>query len=308
VQALDAVDNWFQSTMTYRCSFVAKATAVAIGAVVRIGLVLGEAPLVAFAWAILFESTLLAGAMTVAYRASGASPAALAWSPARAKAMLASGWPLALSTCLSAVYLRIDQVMLGQMAGFAEVGAYAIAARVVEVTYVIPAVLAAAVFPAMVKSKDVDGREYAARMQRLFDLAIWVAICLSIALALTAGSLVELLVGHAYAGATPVLAVLAWMPVWAFFGMLRQRWLVVENELRAALSIDLLACVLNVACNLLLIPLYGAMGAALAALFAAVGSTLLLVPFVASVRRSGAMFLRALAAPVLLLRRNAGYL
>ena len=302
VQAFDAIDCWFQSAMAYRFSFMAKATAVVLGAIVRVSLIVNDAPLVAFAWAILIESTLLAAGMLVAYRrtAPGRRTAWPRWS--RARALVAEGWPLMLTACVSAVYLRIDQVILGQLASFAEVGAYAVAARVVEVSYIIPAVLTAAVFPAMVRSREADVRVYEARIQRLFDAVIWLAIVVSVSIAAFAPAIVHALVGRAYADAVPALAVLAWMPVWVFFGMLRQRWLIAENELHVAMSVEVLGCILNVLCNLLLIPRYGAVGAATAAVIAAAGSTLLLVPFVPSIRRSLRMFLSALLAPLRIVR------
>jgi len=238
----------------------------------------------------------------VGYSRSGASVASLRPRLARAKALIEEGWPMMITACLSAVYLRIDQVMLGYIAGFGEVGAYAIAVRVVEVSYVIPAVLTTAIFPVMLQSRDADALTYKIRVQRMFDAMVWLGLVISISLSLLSTTIVHALVGSAYADAVPALAVLAWMPVWVFFSMLRQRWLIAEEQLRVAMWVEVLGCILNILCNLMLIPRYGAVGAAAAAVIATAGSTLLLVPFVPSVRRSLQMFLSALMAPLRFLR------
>lgn len=308
VQAFDAIDCSFQAALASHFSFAAKAFAVLVGAVVRIVLIVGQAPLIAFAWAILAESTLLAVGMSLAYRRSGASLAAMRPSLGRARELLQEGWPLMLSASVAAVYLRIDQVMLGQVAGFEAVGAYALAARVVEVSYIVPAVLMASVFPAMVTLKKGDAATYEARTQRLFDLMIWLAVIIAVPMSLLAPIIVSVLAGNAYAGAAPVLSILAWMPIWVFFGMARQRWLIAENRLRVAMAVEVLGCALNVLCNLFLIPRYGAVGAATAALLAASGSSLLLVPFVPSIRQSVRMLLVATTAPLRIFRSGASHL
>ena len=308
IQAFDAIDSWFQSALILRFSFAAKATAVLTGALIRILLIASHAPLIAFAWAILAESTVLAVGMLLAYRRSGASLAAMRPRLSKALSLLSEGWPLMLSACVAALYLRIDHVLLGRMVGFAEVGAYAVATRVVEVSYILPAVLMAAVFPAMVKSRESDPAMYDARIQRLFDLIVWLAFCIAIPTSLFASAIVDLLLSNAYAAAGPVLAVLAWMPVLVSFGMVRQKWLIAENALRVAMLVEVVGCALNVLLNLMMIPRFGAVGAAWSALFAAAGSTLLLFPFVPSIRRSLRMFVVAVAAPLRLLILGPRYL
>jgi polysaccharide transporter, PST family len=308
VQAFTAIDCWFQAALLSRYAFAVKAAAVLAGAAIRIVLIVNDAPLVAFAWATLAESALLASGMLVAYVRLGAPLRAMRPGIARVRALLVEGWPLVLSALVAAVNLRIDQVMLAQMAGFAEVGAYAVAARVVEVSYILPAVLTSAIFPAMIQSMEADPGRYQQRIQRLFDAIIWLAIVISVPMSMLAPVIVDLLVGRAYAGAAPVLAILAWMPLLIFFGMLRQRWLVAENQFAAALSVEALGCALNVLCNLMLIPRFGAVGAAVAALISAAGSTLLLVPFMPSIRRSVRMLLVAFTAPVRALRSGSIHL
>jgi O-antigen/teichoic acid export membrane protein len=197
---------------------------------------------------------------------------------------------------------RIDQVMLGQMAGYTYVGTYAVAARVVEVTYILPAVLATSVFPAMIKSKALGEATHQARIQGLYSAVFWAAVAIAVPLSLFAGVIVQLLVGSGYAGAGPVLAVMSWMPVFVFFGMVRQRWLFAEEKLFAAMAVEVCACMLNVLANLWLIPRHGAVGAAIASLLGAAGATMVVAPFSPIIRQSLLMFVRAMAAPLHIIR------
>jgi len=304
LQAFDSIDCWFQSIMSSRSTVFAKAAALLSMSAVRVVLILAQAPLVAFAWAILAESTLLALAMLAAYRLSGQRLTSLRTALARAKQLVTGGWPLMLSAAVVAVYSRIDQVMLGQMAGFPEVGAYAVAVRIVEVSYVVPAVIVSSIFPAMIQSLELGRDVFEARIQKLYDLMLWMGVAVALPLSILAPLIVHTVAGDAYAAASPPLALLAWMPVWVFLGLARQKWLLAENALKAAMAIEIAACVLNVLGNLVLIPRHGATGAAMASLLAAAGATVLVAPFSRPIRRSLTMFLVATQAPLRIVRRE----
>lgn len=300
--AFDAIDCWFQAKVASRYAVIAKASAFLVATVARIILIIAEAPLSAFAWAIFGEAILFALGMLAAYRLSG--PRFTAWraSLTRARGLLAEGWPLIASAVFAAIYLRIDQVMLGEMAGFAEVGNYAVAVRMVEVLYVVPAVIAASVFPAIIKSKELGGPLYESRIQSLYDAMLWLAVGLAAPLSILAPLLVRWLFGEAFEAAGPVLSLLAWMPLWVFLNAARQKWLFAENALVAGMAVEGAACALNVLGNLLLIPRYGGIGAAAASLLALAGATLVIAPFSRPIRQSLIMFLAAATAPVRVLR------
>ncbi len=302
--ATDSIDCWFQANVASRYTVVARLGAFFAITLVRIVLILARAPLIAFAWANLAESAVLTVAMLVAYRRSGQRLAKLRATVARAKALLSDGWPLLLSAGVLAVSQRLDQVMLGQMAGYAEVGAYAVAVRVIEATYILPTVVAMSIFPAMIKLRAQDPARYEVQIQRLYDFLLWLAITIAVPLTLLSSFLVRLLVGNAYAAAAAPLAILSWMPVFMFFGVVRQRWLLAEGALPAALAVEIAGCGLNVLANLMLIPRYGAVGAATAALVGIVGATLVVAPFSNSIRRSLMMLMRGMIAPVRALRRT----
>jgi len=201
-----------------------------------------------------------------------------------------------------AISQRIDQVMLGMMTSYREVAAYAVAVRAVEVMYVIPTVVATSVFPAIITSRSLGEAGYRQKMQRLYAAVLWTGVAIAVPLSLLSGAIVTLMVGKSYAAAAPVLAILAWMPAFMFFSIVRQRWLFAENALATAMTLEICACAINVTANLLLIPSYGARGAAIAALTGAVGATLVVAPFSRPIRQSLGMLLRAVSAPLRLIQ------
>jgi PST family polysaccharide transporter len=301
--ATDALDCWFQANLASRYTVAARLASLFCLSIVRIVLILVHAPLIAFAWAVLAEFGLLSIGMLWVYRRSGQRVSRLRPSFARAKVLLHQGWPLLLSAAVVGLTKRLDQILIGELASFADVGAYAFAVRVMEATYVIPTVIATSVFPAMIKLREQDIAQYEAQIQRLCNLMLWLAVAIAIPLSLSSSLIVHVLVGSAYGGAIMPLAILSWMPVFVFFNIVRQRWLLAEHAVSVALAVEVATCVLSALANLMLIPHYGVTGAAMAALIGSIGSTFVVAPFSSSIRRSLAMMGIGVIAPLRALRR-----
>jgi O-antigen/teichoic acid export membrane protein len=300
--AVDSIDCWFQASSSIRTAAIAKTAAVLASAALRVVLIAVDAPLLAFAGAIVAESVFIGVGLTYAYTRSGWRLARLRASLPRMRRLVADGWPLIVSTVVAMLYLRLDQVMLGYLTSFEQVGTYAVAVRIVEATYIVPTAIAVAVFPAIVKSRDLDAAIYSARMQALYDATLWAAILIAVPVSLLAPFIVRLLVGAQYEAAGPVLAVLAWMPIWTFLAFVRQRWFFAENALWTGAAMEMAGCMVNIAANLLLIPRYGAAGAAFASLISAAAAAACMAPFSAYARKSLAMHAMAFTAPLRVLR------
>ena len=94
--------------------------------------------------------------------------------------LVKESWPLIFAGLAIAVYMKIDQIMLGEMIGKKAVGTYAAAARLSEIWYFIPGAIAFSVFPSIVRSKQLDEKIYKKRMQKFYDLNATLAYGLSI--------------------------------------------------------------------------------------------------------------------------------
>lgn len=309
---LDAVDFWFQSRTRSRVSVVVRSVAFFTGAAVKVGLIVAGAPLLAFAVAQAGQQGLKAIGFAVAYRRDAGRLSRLRFSAARAKEMLRQSWPLILSSAGALVYLKIDQVMLAEMRGTAEVGVYSVAARVSEVWYFIPLTIATSVFPGLVRSRETDAEGYRRRLQHAYNVVVWLALGVAIVVTLLARPVVDLLYGDEYRGAAGVLAIHVWTCPAIFMGAILSRWLVAEGLLIFSLTRHGLGAVVNVALNFALIPRYGGEGAAVATLVSYTISAWLACYTDRRTLPAARMMTRALTSPVrqvpVLLRAGAGRL
>jgi PST family polysaccharide transporter len=129
-QSLDTIDFWFQARVESRFSVYARSSAFLLVSALKVILILQDAPLIAFAWAGTIELILASLGLAIAFRTSGQHPLQWRLKSQRVWQTLKECWPLALSGVAVMLYMKIDQVMLGEMLGNKTVGVYSAAIRI----------------------------------------------------------------------------------------------------------------------------------------------------------------------------------
>ncbi|MDD2899706.1 MAG: flippase [Desulfuromonadaceae bacterium] len=263
-QAFDVIDFWFQSQMRSRNTVIAKNSAFLLAAGVKIGLIVSHAPLTMFAWTALLEIILGAIGMIVFFRRSGYHLSELSSTSVRCRHMLSDSWPMVLSGLSIAVYMKIDQIMLGDMAGNSAVGIYTSATKLSEIWYMIPMIVVSSVFPVVIQSKTEDELLYHRRITRLFSLMAALSLLIAVPMSLCSNWVVTVMYGNAYQAAGPVLAIHIWASLFVFYGVAQGPWDLAENLTRLAMVRIVIGATVNILLNYWLIPVYGPLGAAVA--------------------------------------------
>jgi len=160
--------------------------------------------------------------------------------------------------------MKIDQVMLKRMLGADAVGVYSAATRLSEVWYFIPTTIVSSVFPSIVESRHANPETYYRRLCGLFSLMSLLALAIAVPMTVLSRPLVLLLFGTRFEAAGTILAVHIWAALFVFWGVAQEPWNIAEGLQRLTLYRTIAGAILNVGLNLLLIPNYGGMGAALA--------------------------------------------
>ena len=294
----DTIDLWLQSRVLGRFAVIARALPLLIMAGARIALALAGAPVQAFAIAATVEAAFAGLGLVVVYRLRGES--FRTWKPARSRAiaLLREGWPLFVSVLIVAARLRLEQIMLGQIAGYGAVAQYAVASRVVDVWTVVPMTVMVSLFPAIVRARERAAADYLINLQRLYDGLIWAAVLFAAVFWIFGPTVLVWLFSARYAPAGDVLTVLVWSCIWISFALARGRWLVAEGHTGDALLVEAGILLVGLAANMFLIPRHGATGAAWANLIALLLGNLLVAGFSAPVRLSLVMLGRSLTLPV----------
>jgi len=160
--------------------------------------------------------------------------------------------------------MRIDQIMLGEMIGSEAVGVHSAALRLSEVWYMIPMIIVASLFPNIIEAKKNSQELFNRRMQSLLNFLATLAIGIALVGTFVGDWLILLIYGPEYADASEVLKIHIWSGVFVFVGVAGSNWYLVENLQRLNLSRTIVGAVINIFLNVILIPSYGIVGAAIA--------------------------------------------
>jgi PST family polysaccharide transporter len=268
-ESLDLATPWFRSQVDARPTVMAGMIAMGAASTSRVVLVVLGMPVGWFAWPVLLDTVVRVSALAWCYlQRGGPRFRALHLSLPRVGALLGRAWPLALSAGIVMIQQRIDQVMLGILRGPMDVGWYAAAVRLSEVWCFVPYAVAISVSPSVVRAYRGAVHVYQRRLQLLFGGMMWLGVAIALPAAFLAGPLIELLYGAAYAQSKAVLQIHCWTIPLVALNMAWGRWIVAEGRHRIALTFALVALGSNILLNCLMIPAWGATGAAWATLSA----------------------------------------
>jgi len=294
VKFSETIKYWYESQVQSKFVVWAESAVLVLFAAIKILLILQQAPLISFAWAIFAETVVLAIVLIILY--SIQSKTSKKWQPqlCQAKTLLRESWPLILSGLSVMVYMRIDQVMLGQMLNNEAVGIYSVAVKISEMWYFVPIAIVASVYPAIISSKEKSESLYQQRMQNLYDLMVYISVFVALIVTFSADWIVISLFGDAYSESGFVLAVHIWIGLFVSLGVASSKWFLLENLSKLIFYRTLYGALLNVLLNLLLIPSFGIKGCLIATLISYSFAALWFDAFAKKTRKAFVMKIKAL--------------
>jgi len=134
---LDLIDLEFQSRLQSKLTIISKNIAYVLGAIVRLYLILNKESLMWFAAAMGIEAALSYIFLLVVYQKNDNI---LKWkfSKTMAVSLLKEGWPFILASLAVILYIRLDQIMIGNMVGEEELGLFSSAIKISDIFIFLP--------------------------------------------------------------------------------------------------------------------------------------------------------------------------
>ena len=265
-QIFDIADHLFQARVQSKYTVISKKGAYLISSLVKVLLIIGNAEVIYFSWAILLEMLLAIPLLLYFVKKSGHSISGWKFDALLQKKMLRQSYPIIFSTLLIVVYLRIDQIMIGEMMGSEDLGKYAAAVRISEMWNVIPMAIVASVFPAIIKAYNRSRHEFDTRMHLLNAGLFWLPFFVALGLTFFSESVMLLLYGEPFSGSGIALSIQVWASIFVGFNSISYRYYVLIEKTGSLLLRSVIGVVINIILNFILIPEYGIAGAAIATL------------------------------------------
>ena len=269
LQITDVFFSVFMAEVNSKYVVLAKNTGFLFAGFVKISLVLLKLSLVWFALATVIEF-LVCSTLIVWFfkRKTDIEVGFKYWDKQIGKQLLNSSYPLILSSVFYVIYTKLDQVMLGYLTSADEVGFYAVAAKLSEVWYFIPSAIVNSFYPELIRLKKENSIEFENFTMRLMTVLSALALCVALFFTLFSDLLINTLYGAEYIVSSKVLIMHIWSCVIVFSAVVSGAWFVINRLEKYSLYRTGTGAIVNVLLNLILIPTYGAVGAAAATLIA----------------------------------------
>ncbi|MEX5731131.1 MULTISPECIES: flippase [Providencia] len=266
-QAADTIDLWFQSQSQNRRTVIVKLTAYIISNGIKIVLILSSASILAFSAVITFETCAVACGLLYAYKKY---PCPNQWVKIkqRAQILLKESWPFIISGLSIILYMRVDQLMIKNYLGDKELGIYAAVLPLAVIWQFIPMTLSVSVAPLVAQSKAKGDDSFYKTLKQIFRIFAMLGWLVCIPIAILSHFIVQVLYGDAYITGAPVLTIIVFTNIFINMGVAQSLWIVNERKSKLSLYKTIIGAVVCIVSNIILIPLYGIIGAAISAVLA----------------------------------------
>jgi O-antigen/teichoic acid export membrane protein len=183
------------------------------------------------------------------------------------RATLKESLPFGLSGLFMSIFYYISSVILFNVSGSDSAGWYNGAYRLIVFVLFIPSVVNVSIFPVMSRLFVTSRDMLRFATEKYFKYMAMLGIPMGIGTLLLAGRIIGLILGPGFENSAIALQILIWSAVFLFMGSPFTRLLETSNNQIAVTKITLLCMATNVVLNIMLIPYFGYIGAAVTTVF-----------------------------------------
>jgi O-antigen/teichoic acid export membrane protein len=171
------------------------------------------------------------------------------------------------------IYYRIDTTMLAGFRSMSEVGLYNGAYKIMEGLIMIAAVIMMVSFPRMSRLGKEKGPEFYSFINKLLIVLISLSFLVKAIMYFVAAYVFQLILGDQYYESIGIFKILLVAVLAIYPGYLVTQALIALDLHKVYMYMALMGALLNICLNFLLIPQYGAAGAAWATVFTEISLT-----------------------------------
>tara|TARA_B100001750_G_C15433879_1_gene559803 strand:- start:60 stop:1289 length:1230 start_codon:yes stop_codon:yes gene_type:complete len=292
--SFNVVDYYFQSKVLSKYVVYANFISVFLSTILKIILILNKAPLISFAWVILFDSIILSLGLLYFYLYNNLSFRTWKVEKSLAISLLKDSWPLILTGIAVMLQGRIDQVMIKEMINNNEVGQYSVAMKIIEVFDIFSIIIIGSIAPAVTNAKKINEELYYNRLYSIYKLMMIIFIFSASFIVLFGENLILHLYGNEYALAASLFPLFAIRTLFTNYGVARTVFINNNNLFKVSMIFVICSSIINILLNYLLIPIYQSHGALFATIITFLLSIFIFNFFHEETKHNGKLMIKSL--------------
>ena len=288
----DTINYWFQAQYKSKITAIATFIAYAVTAAYKILLLILNKSVYWFAFATSVDYIVLSVILLIAYKKHSTQKFSI--SLKKGKSIISKSYHYILSGLMVAIYGHTDKLMLKQFMNEAEVGYYATATAICAMwTFILSAIIDS-MYPTIVKSFKINRKTFERRNRQLYAIVFYISTFVSLGFLLLGDFVINILYGKEFMPAAMPLKIVTWYTAFSYLGVARSAWMVCNNKQKYLKYMYIPAIVINVLLNAIMIPPFGASGAALASLITQIFTSIVLPYCVKDLRPNARLMLEAI--------------
>ena len=290
--ALEMVQYWFQYKLLSKYSSLVMLGAYLFVSAYKIFLLATGKSVYWFAISHSVEYSVIAFSLLMFYGKKGGQ--VFRFSLVRAKKMLAKSKHYILAALMIMIIQNTDHIMVTNMIGTSENGLYSAAITCVSMFQFVYVAIVDSFRPYILTQKKESHNDYGKTISQVYGLTGYMALAQTVVFVLFAPFIIQVLYGPDFAGAVPVMQILAGYFFFSLLGLVRNVWILAEEKQRYLWIINLSGALANIVLNAVLISLWGACGAALASLITQCFANFILGFIMKPIRQNNRLLLKGM--------------
>ena len=185
------------------------------------------------------------------------------------KPIIMASWPFAIMGFFGIFMTNIDSVIIGIYSNPHVLGLYAAAQKPINLLHILPNFLSISLFPIINRfSRDKEEKKLSSVVEKSALASILVALPIVVGGIIIAEPLISVTFGYEFIGAVSTLQILLLSLLIVFPGSMLADLILAEDKQRVFIKSSFIGAATNVILDLLLIPMYGIVGSAIATVIA----------------------------------------
>ncbi len=262
--AIEMIQYWFQYKLLSKYTSVIMLISYVVVSLYKIFLLVTSKSVFWFALVNSLDYGIIGISLVFIYLKKGNGK--FSFSLRRAKQMFASGKHYIIASLMLVIIQSTDHIMLTNMISEEENGYYSAAITCATMLQFVYIAIVDSFRPLILSNKKTDEVMYKTNVSRLYGVVLYPALAQCVAFTVFAKWIIFILYSKTYADAVLVLQILVWYFIFSLMGVVRNVWILAEEKQKYLWIINLSGALFNVVVNFIVIPIWGACGAALASL------------------------------------------
>lgn len=261
-QVLDLIQYWFQAKLLSRYSSIISLVAYFIVSGYKVILLIYQKNIYWFSISNAIGYFIISISLILLYFKLGGQR--FSFSKEIGIKLLARSKHYILAGLMIAIFAQTDKIMIKLMISDAATGYYSAAVSVASMTSFVYLAIIDSFRPVIFKYHEESKEKFELNIKRLYSIIIYISLAQAIIMTIFSSLIIHILYGSAYSGAINALRIICWYTTFSYLGSIRNIWILCMNLQKYLVVINLSGALLNVVLNLLLIPVIGIEGAAIA--------------------------------------------